>query len=774
MSYNIKKAAVLGAGVMGSTIAAHIAGAGIPVILMDMPVTKLSDTETQKGLTLENPLVRNRIAIEAKNNVVNPKARSIYSPEFANLIEVGNFEDHMHRLSECDWVVEVIIENLEIKKNLMKKIEMNTRPGTIITTNTSGLPVNSIVEDMPLEFRQTFLGTHFFNPPRYMKLFEMIPGKDTKPELIRFMKEFGEMRLGKGVVMAKDTPGFIANRIGTYALIKTMVATQKYGYSVAKVDKLTGTIIFRPKSATYRTLDMVGIDIIKHVTENTANAVTDPAEKAVFVVPEFVYHMIDNKLLGDKTKQGFYKKDGKERFMYDYKTLSYVPADEAKIEALEAVGKSKTALTDLIYGDSEEGKFIWEQLRDTLVYCAKLVPEIADYYQSIDEGMIWGYNWSQGPFEIWDVIGVEKSVEKMKAEGVEVPAWVLKKIDKGETKFYPVPRRSSNHISLADDFKVITENSGAKLIDLGDEVLCLTFKTKGNTVTDDVTDMLMAAADIVEKEYKGLVIAGAGPNFSLGANLGIIKGFMDEKAWDKVEASVNKLQTATNRIKYCGKPVVAAIQGMVFGGGAEIALHTDKIVAHAETYMGLVEAGVGLVPGGGGNKEMLLRSIENAGNVAPKESIPQFKKAWETIAMGKVSSSAFDAFNLGFLRKTDEVVMNSNYLLQAAKDEVLNMYKKGYRVPIKKEISVLGNDGKAMIQYTTSFMELGDFISSYDAHVANTAAAIMTGGDIPVNSKVTEEHLLYIERQAFVDLCKQEKTQQRVEYMLNTNKPLKN
>lgn len=776
MKFNINKVAVLGAGVMGSGIAAHIAGAGIPVCLLDIVPRELTDKEKTKGLTLENPLVRNRFAQAGKDRVANPRNRAIYEKDMVDMIQVGNFTDNMQMLKDCDWIIEVIVERLDIKQNLMKQIDDFRKPGSIVTSNTSGVSINKIVEDMPLEFKQHFLGTHFFNPPRYMKLFELIPGENTLPELVEFMNEFGTRRLGKGVVLAKDTPNFIGNRIGTYGLVNVIQLMGKYGYDIPKVDQLTGTIVGRPKSATFRTIDMVGLDIFHHVAGNVINNVED--EKDKFTVPQFVTDLIEKGHLGDKTKQGFYKKikteKGRETLVWDIEKGEYVSVVKEKIEAVEKANKESNKFEAIVFGEAEENKFAWELIKNVLLYSASKVPEIADNYKEIDNAMMWGFNWELGPFAIWDAIGFEKAVERMKAEGHSLPQWIEDRIAAGNTKFYDADNIETPYITIsAVKNTVIKRNEGASLVHIGDGVLCLQFITKGNTITDDVIEMINIAVEEVEKNYKGLVIGNQSKNFSAGANLAVVRELAANKEFITIEKMVDNLQKANMALKYCKKPIVAAPYGMTLGGGAEIAMHAHKAAVHAETYMGLVETGVGLIPAGGGIKELLIRCMEGLEKAPTGEIITHLRKAWQNIAMGKVSSSAHDAMKKGFMRNSDQVVMSKEYLIDEAKRTVLYLAESGFK-PLQKEIPVLGTTGRAALQFNLDFLLRGGFISEYDAHIANKIAYVLTGGDVPNGVTVSEEYILQLEKEAFVSLCREEKTLQRIEYMLRNGKPLRN
>lgn len=778
MSFNINKVAVLGAGVMGAGIAAHFAGVGIPVYLMDIVPKELTDKEKAKGLSLDDQAVRNRFAQTGKTKAVHKKSRMLYDPRFADLITVGNFTDDLKRIEECDWVIEVIVENLEIKQNFMKEIAKYRKPGTIISSNTSGVSIQEIVQDMPQEFRSHFLGTHYFNPPRYMKLLELIPNKDTMPELVAFISEFGTHQLGKGIVLAKDTPNFVGNRVGTFAIANAITLMENYGYTFSQVDQLTGPVIGRPKSATFRTIDMVGLDIFKHVAGNVIHSVEDEEEIARFQLPAFIDTMIQNRQLGNKTKQGFYKmeKAGGARKILEWepKAAAYQENKPEKFASVRRALKSSNKYKEMIAGNEKECHYVWETLKDVLLYSANRVPEIADDFQEIDKAMRWGFNWEMGPFEIWDQIGVSESVERMRTEGETIPTWVVDRLAKGEENFYGQEASANPYLTLAAmTDRVIAENTGASLIDLGDGIACLNFKSKSNAVTEDVMEMIHESVRIVEKEYKGLVIGNQGKNFSVGADLTMIGGYAQAQDWEKITETVGKFQSANMALKYCRKPVVAAPFGMTLGGGAEIALHAHAVVASIETYMGLVEAGVGLLPGGGGTKELLLRSVENLGKATLGQSLPHVRKAWETVAMAKVSGSAYEAIGNGMMRESDRIVMNQDYLLDRAKEQAIHM-SESFVPLVQGKIQVLGTSGCASLQYVSEFLAKGSFISAYDKQIADRTAYVMTGGNVSAGTEVTEEQLLQLEKEAFVALCKEDKTLARIGHMLKTGKPLRN
>ncbi|WP_026394035.1 3-hydroxyacyl-CoA dehydrogenase/enoyl-CoA hydratase family protein [Acetobacterium malicum] len=783
MTLSINKVAVLGAGVMGASIAAHIVGAGVPVCLLDIVPNALTDEEKSKGLSTDSYEFRNRFSIAGKSKVTNPKFKAIYDTDLGAMIEVGNLTDNLGMLKDCDWIIEVILENVEVKQKLMENISEYLKSDAIITSNTSGVSINEIVKNMPLSIKQRFLGTHFFNPPRYMNLFEIIPARDTIPEIIDFMADFATEKLGKGVVFARDTPNFIANRIGCHANIAVAKLTEEYGFSIPKADLLTGEIIGRPRSATFKTMDIVGIDILVHVADNVINNKIGEKAKDEYLVPEYVMDMVHNKCLGDKTNGGFYKKIkseiGIKRLYWDYNEKEYVEITPESIDCVEFAKRGKTLsdkLIKLIYGDSKESEFAWRVIKANLLYSANCIPEITSNYIEIDNAMKWGFNWELGPFEIWDAIGVKESIEKMKQEGEVIPDWVEKRMSEGRAKFYETENMKVPYIRLsAPEFSVIDENNGATLKDIGDQIVCLEFKTKGNTITDDVISMIYNAVEVVEKgDYKGLVIANQAKNFSVGANLALIREYAKEKAWTKIEKMVQEFQYANMSLKYCNKPVVTAAYGMTLGGGAEIALHGYRQVANAETYMGLVELGVGLVPGGGGCKELLWRGMEGLSKVSMAERVNHVKNIWSAIASAKVSSSAHEAKKLGFIRGTDQINMNLKYQVKEAKDVALFLSNLSFRKNIKKDLVVTGKTGRGAIRIGIDMMKDGKMITEYDTFLADKVAFILTGGDVLPGTAVSEEYILGLEKEAFLSLCGETKTLERIEYMLAKGKPLRN
>jgi len=785
MQRYIHRVAVLGSGVMGSAIAAQIAGAGISVTLLDMVPAELTEQETKKGLTLESPAVRNRFAQSGKDQVLNPRSRTIYDKSLGDLITVGNFTDNMNLLADADWIIEVVVERLDIKRDLFRKVNQFRKPGAIVSSNTSGISINTMIEEMPQEFREHFIGAHFFNPPRYMELVELIPSKDCKKdckqEIRNFMKSFVERTLGKTVVLCKDTPAFIANRIGAYVTTTAMQMLEKSGYNVAEFDEIAGPVIGRPGMAVFRLQDTVGLDITSMVSQNLRGTLDDHDEKRALTIPEFHNDLVARGHLGNKAGQGYYKRvkgpGGVTTYMWDVGKQDYVEITKRPLPAAERASKCKTLqekVSTMLYAEEEDGKLAWEHVKNVLLFTARRAGEISYDYADIDNAMRCGYNWLYGPFELWDAIGLEKSVARMKAEGDEIPDWIEQKIACGDTTFLKEDA-GTPYIDLnRQTFEVVRENSDAALYNIGDDILLVKCKTKSNAIDLGVSELLLEAAQTVEQGYAGLVVANGGRNFSVGANLSSPTGFVKDMDFGCVEKSVETLQQANMALKYCKRPVVAAPFGSTLGGGAEIVLHTSAAVAAAETYMGLVEVGVGLIPAGGGITELLMRFMQYA-EKAPKASIADFvSAAWEYIAMGKVTGSAHEAMRWGFLRPSDNILLGQQYIVEEAKRMALSLSAAGYRPPVKHGIKVTGANGRAALEYTSFNMFKGGFVSEYDAYLAGKVAYVITGGDATPGSVVPEEHLLRLEKEVFMELIQQEKTRQRIEHMLKTGKRLSN
>ncbi|GAB6107296.1 3-hydroxyacyl-CoA dehydrogenase/enoyl-CoA hydratase family protein [Fusibacter bizertensis] len=783
MQYQINRVAIIGAGVMGASIAALIAGTGTPVVLLDILPRELSPEDLKKGLTMSDQVFRDKFAIAGKEKVLNPKNHAIYHKDFGDLITTGNIEDDLPLLQNCDWVLEVVLEELEVKQQLFKKINPFIGKQTIISSNTSGVSIQKIAEPFDDDFKKRFLGTHFFNPPRYMKLFEIIPNVETEQAIVKFMAEYATKFLGKGVVYAKDTPNFIANRIGAQANVAVMQLAEKYQYGISKVDMLCGEIIGRPKTATFKTIDMVGLDILIHVADNVMNNIASTYEEKVYHIPLYVRKLASLGHYGDKVGSGFYKKQktaqGFTKSVWDYGTEAYIEDPKIDLDIMKIAKKGETLADKLnlaVWGDSEEQRFIWEVIKSNLLYSAYCIPEIADHVTEIDNGMKWGFNWQLGPFEIWDALGVTRTVERMQAEGENVPDWVLKRLNAGHKAFYEGIEATKSHIVLDHHSnQILKSNDDASLVDLGDGVACLVFKTKGNTVNHGVIEMIQQSVEIVENgDFRGLVIGNQSKNFSAGADLAMIGELAKEGAWKELETLIHDFQYANLKLKYCRKPVVSAPRGMTLGGGAEMALHAHRQVITAETYMGLVELGVGLIPGGGGCKELLAREMSNMEKAPLAERITHVKQIWKNIAMAKVSTSGYDAKKLGFVRSCDVFNMNADLQLTDAKNEVINLSQLAYTGNLKAPINMTGKTGFAAIKLELMQMVDGHFISEYDGKLAEKVAYILTGGNVLPNTLMDEETILGLEREVFLSLCGETKTQERIQYMLTKGKPLRN
>jgi len=794
MSFKIKKAAVIGSGVMGSGIAAHLANVGIETLLLDIVPSELNAEETKNGLTLESTQVRNRMSLTALKNLAKQKPAPLMAKSRVSFIKPGNLEDDLEKLSQCDWIIEVIVERLDVKKQLFEKLDAVRKPGTIISSNTSGISVEAMANGRSDDFKAHFLGTHFFNPPRYLKLLEVIPTKDTKEEVVQYMKGFGENVLGKGVVLAKDTPNFIANRIGTYGLLVTVQEMLKGGYSVGEVDSITGPLIGRPKSATFRTLDVVGLDTFIHVANNVYDKV-DGKEKDVFTIPAFMKVMQQKGWLGSKSGQGFFLKKGKEILELNPDTLQYEERQKLRTTSVELSKQAKgfsNKMKALLYSDDRAGAFLWKIISPVLLYSAQLKGEIADDIVAIDQAMKWGFGWDYGPFETWDAIGFNAAIEKMEAEGLEMPGWIQEMKENGFSAFYKeldgqkiyydhneykpvVENKKVVHLSaLKAQDKVIKKNSGASLIDLGDDVACLQFTSPNNSIGLDIVQLLNESLEEVNRNYRGLVIGNQGKNFCVGANLAMILMEAQDDNFFEIEFVIRQFQQAMMKVKYNEKPVVAAPFAMTLGGGTEICLPTAKIQASAETYMGLVEVGVGLIPGGGGNKELYLKQLQGLPNDVNLDLQQIANKTFETIATAKVSSSALHARELNFLNHQDGITLNQDHLLEEAKQSVLSLSQAGYEPPVRQKVPVVGETGYATLLLGAQSMKYSGFISDHDYEIAKKLAFVIAGGRVPYGTKVDEDYLLDLEREAFLSLVGEMKSQQRMQHMLVKGKPLRN
>ncbi|MEC0254516.1 3-hydroxyacyl-CoA dehydrogenase/enoyl-CoA hydratase family protein [Paenibacillus lautus] len=795
---NITKAAVIGSGVMGSGIAAHLANAGIPCLLLDIVPKSLTTEEEKAGLSLDHPKVRNRLATKAIAALPKSSTAPLYSADFVGRITPGNTEDHLSQLKDVDWIIEVVTERLEIKKSIFKQIEGVRKEGAIVSTNTSGISVNAMVEDCSEEFRSHFLGTHFFNPPRHMKLLEIIPGYDTDPDITKFMVEFCSKRLGKGVVLAKDTPNFISNRIGTYGLLVTLQEMVKNSYTVEEVDAATGPVLGRPKSATFRTLDLVGIDTFVHVARNVYDSVPDGNEKDVFTVPDVMNELVARGWIGEKGGQGFYKKvksdQGSKILSLSLSTMEYNPSakvSSASIEAAKAVKGAKRKIKAFLGTQDRYSELAWNVLKQVLVYAADKLGEIADSIQDIDNAMKWGFNWELGPFETWDLIGLPESVQRMEAEGMTVPAWVKDWIAAGNKSFYQQKDGEVFHYfkgeykgvevqpelislqALKSQNRIIRSNTGANLIDIGDGVACLEFTSPNNAIGADILVMIQQSVEEVRANYRGLVLANEGRNFCVGANLMLMLMEAQSGDWDEVDDIIRLFQGSMMKLKGLEKPVVAAPHRMTLGGGVEACLPADRIIFSAETYFGLVETGVGLIPAGGGCKELALMT-SNRHPDKDSDLQPEINKIFEMVAMAKASTSGHEAIRMGYGRSGDSVVMNQDYRIHEAKQAVLEMDRAGYVPPQPGKARVVGRDGRAVLQMGAIDMKRSGYISDHDLLIAKKLAYILTGGDVPAGTVVSEQHLLDLEREAFLSLLGEVKTQQRMQHMLAKGKPLRN
>lgn len=793
MVKQVKKAVVIGSGVMGSGIAAHLANTGIPVLLLDIVPKELTEEEKKKGLTLNDRVVRNRIVETNRQKLLKQKPAPLTAKENLALIETGNIEDDGERLKEADWIIEVVVEKLEVKRQVFEWVDKYRKPGSIVSSNTSGISVHKMAEGRSDDFKKHFLGTHFFNPPRYLKLLEVIPTKYTDPAVVEFMKSFGENTLGKGVVIAKDTPNFIANRIGTYGLLVTLREMMKGGYTVGEVDSVTGPLIGRPKSATFRTLDVVGLDTFVHVANNVRDQV-EGEEKEVFTVPEFMKTMLEKGWLGAKSGQGFYLKQGKDILELNPETLEYSPRKKLKTASTEMAKQQKGSakMKTLVYAEDRAGKLLWSIFAPTLAYTAQLAYEIADDIVAIDQAMKWGFGWEKGPFETWDAIGVKKSVEKMEAEGIAVPGWVKEMLEKGIDSFYkeengsvfyyhngeykPLVQNEKfiNLRLLKKQNKVIKKNTGASLIDIGDDVALLEFHSQNNAIGLDIIQMINQAIDEVERNYKGLVIGNQGKNFCVGANIALMLMEAQDQNFFELDIVVRQFQQAMLKIKYSPRPVVVAPHQMTLGGGAEVSLPAAKIQAAPETYIGLVEVGVGLIPGGGGTKELYSKVLNSIPKGVKYDLQDVANKVFETVAMAKVSTSAEEAKELGFLNANDGISKNGDHHLYDAKQAVLDLYEQGYHPPVRKKIPVVGEAGYAVMLMGAQNMYLSGYISDHDMKIAKKLAYVLAGGKVPFGTEVDEQYLLDIEREAFLSLIGEPKTQMRMQHMLLKGKPLRN
>ncbi|SDS47901.1 3-hydroxyacyl-CoA dehydrogenase [Gillisia sp. Hel1_33_143] len=801
MKRRINKVAVIGSGIMGSGIACHFANIGVEVLLLDIVPRELNEKEKKKGLTLEDKVVRNRIVNEDLQTALKSKPSPIYNQAFASRIKTGNLEDDISKVSEVDWIIEVVVERLDIKKQVFDNLEKHRKPGTLITSNTSGIPIKFMSEGRSEDFQKHFCGTHFFNPPRYLRLFEIIPGPKTDPEVLSFLNEYGEKFLGKTTVIAKDTPAFVGNRVGIFSIMSLFHMVKDMDMTIEEVDKLTGPVIGRPKSATFRTVDVVGLDTLVHVANGLHQGVPSDEQHDLFALPNFIDSMMTNKWLGSKSGQGFYKKikneDGSSEIQsLDLNTLEYRGSKRASFATLEMT-KTIDNVVDrfkvLIKGKDKAGEFYRKNFSALFAYVSNRIPEIADELYKIDDAMKAGFGWEHGPFQIWDAIGVEKGIEMMKAEGHEPAAWVKEMLEsgsksfytvkEGNTYYYDIPKKEQVKVPGQDAFiildniresKEVFKNSGVVVEDLGDGILNVEFRSKMNSIGGDVLDGLNKALDIAERDYQGLVVANNGKNFSVGANIGMIFMMAVEQEYDELNMAIKYFQDTMMRMRYSSIPTVAAPHAMTLGGGCELSLHADMVVAAAETYIGLVEFGVGVIPGGGGSKEMTVRAAAtyHDGDV----ELNRLREHFLAIGMAKVSTSAHEAFDLNLLQKgKDIVVINPDRQLAIAKKHALLMAENGYTQPVKQSnIKVLGKQALGAFYVGTDQMFAGKYISEHDKKIANKLAYVMAGGDLSDANYVSEQYLLDLEREAFLSLTGERKTLERLEHMLKKGKPLRN
>ncbi len=801
MTRTIKKVAVLGSGIMGSRIACHFANIGVQVLLLDIVPKELLPAEKAKGLTLQSKPVRNRLVNEALKSTLKSKPSPIYSTDFIQRIDTGNFEDNLGQVAEADWIIEVVVERLDIKQQVFEQVEKHRKIGSLISSNTSGIPINLMTEGRSEDFKKHFCGTHFFNPPRYLELLEIIPTKSTLPSVVDFLMHFGDRFLGKTTVLAKDTPAFIANRVGIFGIMDLFHNAQQLGLSITDVDKLTGPIIGRPKSATFRTADVVGLDTLMHVSEGLHQAVKNDERNTTFALPEFLQTMKANNWLGSKTGQGFYKKvkgeNGKSQILaLDLKTLEYGAQVKTKFPVFEqtkTIDKVIDRFKVLVAAKGAAGDFYRKSFAGLFAYASNRIPEISDELFRIDQGMRAGFGWQHGPFQIWDAIGIEKGLQLLEDEGLKAGSWVgdmLKddqssfyNMSEGVLQYYSIPDKEMRAVPGSEDFivldniraeKTIWKNTECSVLDLGEGILCVEFQSKMNSLGSGVLAGINEGIELAEKEYKGVVIANQGENFTVGANLAMIFMMAIEQEYDDLNFAVKYFQDTMMRIRYSDIPVVVAPHSMTLGGGCEAALHADAVQAAAETYMGLVEFGVGVIPGGGGSKEMTKRASDRY--VKDDVELNAYRENLINIAQAKVSSSAYEAFELGYLVEgRDKISMNKHRLIADAKASCLSMANRGYKPPTKeKNIKVLGKQALGTFMVGAHQMWEGGYATAYEKMMVGRLGEVFAGGDLSEATQVSEQYLLDMERKVFVELCAQKSTMERIQHMLQTGKPLRN
>ncbi len=798
MKRTINKIAVIGSGIMGSGIACHFANIGVEVLLLDIVPRELNDKEKAKGFTLDDKIVRNRLVNDALTASLKSKPSPIYHQSFANRITTGNLDDDIAKVADVDWIIEVVVERLDIKKSVFEKLDTHRKKGTLITSNTSGIPIKFMSEGRSEDFQKHFCGTHFFNPARYLKLFEIIPGPKTDETVLNFLNGYGDKFLGKTSVVAKDTPAFIGNRIGIFSIQSLFHAVKDLGLTIEEVDKLTGPVIGRPKSATFRTVDVVGLDTLVHVANGISENCPKDERHELFALPNFINTMMENKWLGSKTGQGFYKKtknaEGKTEILsLDLDTLEYRGKKRASFPTLEmtkTIDKVVDRFKILVAGKDKAGEFYRKSFAALFSYVSFRIPEITDELYKIDDAMKAGFGWEHGPFQIWDAVGIKKGIEFIEAEGLKVADWVTNMasdsfytVKEGATYFYDIPSKAQTKKPGQDAFIILDnirksnevyKNSGVVVEDLGDGILNVEFQSKMNTIGGDVLAGLNKAIDLAEKDFQGLVVGNQAANFSVGANIGMIFMMAVEQEYDELNMAIKYFQDTMMRMRYSSIPTISAPHGMTLGGGCELSLHADKIVAAAETYIGLVEFGVGVIPGGGGSKEMALRASDlfSKGDV----ELNVLQEHFLTIGMAKVSTSAYEAYDTNILQKgKDIVVVNKDRQIGIAKSYAKLMAEQGYtQAPKRQDVKVLGKQALGMFLVGTDSMQASKYISEHDQKIANKLAYVMAGGDLSEPTLVNEQYLLDLEREAFLSLCTERKSLERIEHMLKRGKPLRN
>ena len=788
MTKPVRRAGVIGAGVMGSGIMAHFANAGIDVVMLDIVPPGLSEEEKK------DPAKRNAFAAGGLKGALKAKPAAFFHKNYAKRVTVGNLEDDIELLRGCDLVIEAIIENIDIKRSLFEKLENTLDEGTVVASNTSGLRIADMLQGRGEAFRKSFLVMHFFNPVRYMKLLELVAGEETDPATMERMKKFGEDQLGKGIVIGKDTPNFVGNRIGCYSMSLTMNEMLDANLTPEDVDAITGPPMGHPKSASYRTADMVGLDTFKHVSDNCYEALVDDPERDVFKLPEFMNAMVERKILGNKTRGGFYKKTKEGLMTFDPVKLEYRPKagdEEIKKFCKSLKGSPADRVKALVENDGPAGQFAWKVLSRTLAYSAAKIPEITDRVEDVDNGMKWGYNWDLGPFETWDAIGFKAAYDRMRADGLDLPEAIDEMAASGAEGFYTDdgrvydlvkgeyvardidPRNASLTIMRQGDAAVF-ENRGSQAWDLGDGILGLTFTTKANSIDDTVVEGITQAVDIAERDFRGMVIYNEGDHFCVGANLFAVVMAAQQKAWDQLRGTISGLQNGLQRMKYSTIPVVAAPFGMTVGGGFEVCMGADAVQAASETYVGLVEVGVGLLPGGAGNMNMLWRALEGVPDGTDVDTLPFVSRTFQNIAMARVATGAGEAREFGYFRKSDGISFDKARLLTEAKGRAIGMAEAGYHPPVRRSYRLPGESGMATLEMMIDSLQAGGFASEHDALIARKVAMVVCGGPSGAAHEVTEEQMLELEREAFISLCGEPKSQERMQHMLTTNKPLRN